>query len=99
MTREEEIKRKAAGVGILWRNTLVNEGLDRNVAETIASAIQKESINTAEWADKTIIEKVCEWLEENMQDYAHCVYEGEELTDEARVSNNMIEDLRKAMEQ
>lgn len=62
MTREEQIKRKAAGVGILWRDTLVCEGLDRDVAETIASAIQKESIHTAEWADKTMLEKALKFL-------------------------------------
>ena len=45
------------------------------------------------------VEKACEWLEENMQDYANCVYEGEELTDKARVSSNLIKDLRKAMEE
>ena len=99
MTRGEQIKRKAAGVGILWCDTLVNEGLDRYVAEAIASAIQKESIHTAEWADKTMLDKVCQWLDENMQDYANCVYEGEELTDEARVSSNLMKDLRKAMEE
>lgn len=84
MTRGEQIKRKAAGVGILWRDTLVNEGLDRYVAETIASAIQKESIHTAEWADKTMLDKMCRYLFEN--------YHGEKL------SLRMIDDLRKAME-
>jgi hypothetical protein len=85
MTREEQIKHKAAGVGILWRDTLVSEGLDRNVAEVIASAIQKEFINTAEWADKTMLDKMCQYLFEN--------YHGEKL------SLRMIEDLRKAMEE
>lgn len=53
----------------------------------------------AEWADKTMLDKICQWLDENMQDYANCVYEGEELTDEARVSSNLMKDLRKAMEE
>lgn len=86
MTRQEQIKRKAAGVGILWRDTLVSEGLDRNVAETIASAIQKESINTAEWADKTMLDKVCHYL-------YHRLENGKKLT------SNLIDDMRKAMEE
>ena len=48
---------------------------------------------------REMLDKVCKWLEENMQDYANCVYEGEELTDEARISSNLIKDLRKAMEE
>ena len=101
MTRQEEIKRKAAGVGILWRNTLVSEGLDRNVVETIASAIQKESINTAEWADRTMLDRVYKWLDENMED----VHFGENIIEPLVVSFNydykkdFIEALRKAMEE
>lgn len=26
-------------------------------------------VKGAEWADKTMIEKACEWLKENLQDY------------------------------
>ena len=95
MTREEQIKRKAAGVGILWRDTLVSEGLDRVVAETIASAIQKESIHTAEWADRTMLDKVCKWLEEHLLLDDHKWYVDGEKT----LQEKMIDDLRKAMEE
>ena len=48
----------------------------------------------AQWADKTMIEKACEWLKENIWVYIN--YEGcsgEEL------ENDVIEDFRKAMEE
>lgn len=46
----------------------------------------------ARWADKTMIDKACEWLKENIWVYIN--YEGcsgEEL------ENDIIEDFRKAM--
>ena len=52
-------------------------------------------IQGAEWADKTIIEKACEWLYKNT--YKH--------VDDSRMSMifehtiDMIEDFRKAMEE
>ena len=48
----------------------------------------------ARWADKTMIDKACEWLKENIWVYIN--YEGcsgEEL------ENDVIEDFRKAMEE
>jgi len=59
----------------------------------------QETMEGWELGYEDAIDKACEWLEKNMQDYAYCKYEGEELTDEAKISNNLIKDLRKAMEE
>lgn len=59
----------------------------------------------ARWADEHPkeglwdSEKVCVWLEEHKNDYAFPIYQGEELTDESYVSDCIIKDLRKAMEE
>ena len=44
-------------------------------------------------------EKVCEWLQEHKNDYAFPIYQGEELTDESYVSDDIIKDLRKVIEE
>lgn len=52
-------------------------------------------IQGAEWADKTMIEKVCEWLKDNVNNYLDW-YDWEECklnTDE------LLYDFRKAMEE
>ena len=49
-------------------------------------------IQGAEWADETMLEKVCEWLEFNYTEYL----------DNSRLGINMkemVEDFRKAMEE
>ena len=49
----------------------------------------------AEWADRTMVEKVCQWLKEHLLlDDQKWYVEGEKTLKE-----RMIEDLRKAMEQ
>lgn len=48
---------------------------------------------------KELIDKACEWLQEHKNDYAFPIYQGEELTDENYVSDDIIKDLRKAMEE
>jgi len=45
------------------------------------------------------IEKACKWLQEHKNDYAFPIYQGEELTDESYVSDDIIKDLRKVMEE
>lgn len=47
----------------------------------------------AKWADKTMIDKACEWLSINKNNYIINI-EGETIVDDA-----IIEDFRKAMEE
>ena len=51
-------------------------------------------IQGAEWADKTMIEKVCEWLKLNAEDYVVTCYDKGELD-----SEGLLMDFRKAMEE
>lgn len=51
----------------------------------------KEAI---EWADKTIIDKACEWLKRNAEDYVVTCYDKGELD-----SEGLLMDFRKAMEE
>lgn len=52
-------------------------------------------IEGAEWADKTMLDKVCEWLEDNIYDY---LYINRDFN-EADYKYGFIEDLRKTMEE
>lgn len=50
-------------------------------------------IQSAEWADKTMIEKACKWLSNNKDNYIIDI-EGETL-----INDQIITDFRKAMEE
>lgn len=81
MTRREEIEKQAEITVFPW-----DEPQEQN-------KFQDGFIEGAKWADKTMIDKACEWLKENIWVYIN--YEGcsgEEL------ENDVIEDFRKAME-
>lgn len=47
----------------------------------------------AQWADKTMIDKACKWLSENISNYID-VY----VSDYSIYEDELIEDFRKAME-
>lgn len=54
---------------------------------------QEIFVKGAEWADKTMIDKACEWLKENQDKYI-------EIKDgKLYVKRSMVIDLRKAMEE
>ena len=85
MTRREEIEQQAEEYRQPYR-----DGGYRLSSKDVRDAFEEG----AEWADKTMIEKACEWLKENIWVYIN--YEGcsgEEL------ENDVIEDFRKAMEE
>ena len=84
MTRKEEIKQAA--------EEYYNEVKYLSDLSAFPIAAFKEG---AEWADRTMIEKVCEWLEDNIYDY---LYINRDFN-EADYKNELIEDLRKAMEE
>lgn len=47
----------------------------------------------AEWADKTMLDEICEWIEDNIYDY---LYINRDFN-EADYKHELIEDLKKAI--
>lgn len=85
MTREEEIARYCEDMGFpLGSCSSIN-----SVKSITASGAIK-------WADKTMIEKACEWLNMNIIDY---ITEGSREGISLENQKQMIEDFRKAMEE
>ena len=85
MTRREEIVTATLGC----RQSYVD--LKRPITpDDIADAFEKG----AYWADKTMIEKACEWLKLNAEDYVVTCYDKGELD-----SEGLLMDFRKAMEE
>lgn len=75
MTRREKEIHKAS---ISWKD------------EVIIVKEEKAFVAGAQWADKTMIEKACEWIIENMPHYVSKDYTYEV---------DMADDFRKAMEE
>ena len=81
MTRKEELLLKA--------NQICNEPkYDYKSTEDLCYI-------SMEWAGKTMLEKVCEWLEDNIYDY---LYINRDFN-EADYKHELIEDLKKSMEE
>ena len=85
MTRREEIVKATKEC----REDYV--GLGRYLtSDDIADAFEEG----AEWADKTMIDKACEWLKRNAEDYVVTCYDKGELD-----SEGLLMAFRKAMEE
>ena len=78
MTRKEEIEQAAHNYALYFPKDYVKEN---------------DYIAGSEWADKTLLDKVCEWLEDNIYDY---LYINRDFN-EADYKHEFIEDLRKAV--
>ena len=65
MTRKEEREFKASARGIVFRDDLIIDGVDKKIAEIYSVIAQSKFKEGAEWADKTMIEKACKWLKKN----------------------------------
>ena len=79
MTRKEEIMQEA--------NTRYS------VSHPFIDIAKESFIEGAQWADKTMIKKACEWLKENLPNR---MYDRNCCLD--NFTEYLIEDLRKAME-
>ena len=82
MTRREEIEQQASLTVFPWDD--VRE----------QSKFEEGFIEGAKWADKTMIDKACEWLKLNAEDYVATCYDKGELD-----SEGLLMDFRKAMEE
>ena len=82
MTRKEEIEQKAQEISKIAfpdeHNIWARPNFEANVVNSCCASM-------AEWADKTMLDNVCEWLKCN-------------LPYSSKPSYQIIEDLRKAME-
>lgn len=58
-------------------------------------------IQAAEWADKTMVEKMCKWLESNIDKYTMVLHsiDGDELEEHIVLTKSFKEDFIKAMEE
>lgn len=56
-------------------------------------------IEGAKWSDKTIIDKACEWLKENVNKYSYVMKVGDTEYKEVHFTDSLIEDFVKAMEE
>lgn len=84
MTKEEKILKKAEEI---MRNGEFGSLSDFEVTTHVA-------LETAKWADRTMLDKACEWLMLNADDY---IFEGVEEYSSA-MRHDFIENFRKAME-
>lgn len=91
MKRKEEIKQ----AGLYYANNLDDIKPNDEFTKNLCIALGQAYIKGAEWADETMLNKVCEWLEDNIYDY---LYINRDFN-EADYKNELIEDLRKAIEQ
>lgn len=83
MNRYKEIEQQA--------KFQVNDTVDNELAEMYF-------IRGAEWADTSMLDKVCEWLDENIWDYIEIGSLGDfEILKKFNVTD-MLEDLRNKME-
>lgn len=83
MKRREEIQWEAGGIV----NRMIERGVSENY-DTYYQAFQEG----AKWADKTMIEKACNWIKANMPNYINF---GEGFIYEV----DMADDLRKYLEE
>jgi hypothetical protein len=88
MTREEQILNKAIDYSEIEENFLEYDDCG-DVCDD-KTFVEKAFIESAKWADKTMIEKACNWLEEMNK---MCMYELEMI-----LGGNFINDFKKAME-
>lgn len=92
MTREDECYRKAYQYAQMYHSEA-----DNDFQNAMNIAVQKAFIAGAKWADKTIFEKACKWLEENVSEYEDIYYDvGGFVSPEFRIEE-FINDFKKAM--
>lgn len=91
MTREEQIQ-KQADIYTDDTSNYAEWSDDGGWSDTNdIELIEKAFIESAKWADKTTIEKACEWLEEQNK---MCMYELEMI-----LGGNFINDFKKYLEE
>jgi phosphoribulokinase len=93
MTREEQILNKAIDYSEIEENFLEYDDCG-DVCDD-KTFVEKAFIESAKWADKTMIEKVCEWLSLNMTDTVYMGCHGQVVLSKV----DLIQGVKKAMEE
>lgn len=91
MTREEQIEQAAEDFA----------GINYDVeteSDSFYHHVQKESFMTgAEWADKTIVDNICEWLNNNLTEENYLEFDEDGFLSINK--ENIINDIRKIKEE
>ena len=90
MTRREEIEQQAE----MFRQPYRGSG-NYSTSMDIKNAFQEG----AKWADKTMIEKACEWLKENIDIYAKVVINPKSHYPEIVMCDTFEKNFKKTMEE
>ena len=61
------------------------------------ASVRDAFIDGAKWADKILINKVCNWIDDNFYNYIDTKSRGHEEILKGINTSSLIEDLRKAM--
>lgn len=85
MTRKEQIKQYCS-----------DQGFPYGACSSISSLKSNIATEAIKWADKTMIDKVCKWIEDNVEN-AFMLRKGGFMIELAGVE--LSEDLRKLMEE
>ena len=94
MTREEQINAVAVSNAIEFRNNLIKEEVDENIAKMYSNIALSYFEKGAKYADSTFMEKACEWLKNNVEKY----YYLDEAYDKVISIKNLNNDFKKYME-
>lgn len=88
MTREEQINAVAVSNAVEFRNNLIKEEVDENIAKMYSNIALSYFEKGAKYADSTFMEKAEKWIKEKWDDkYTHPL-----------VIESVLEDFRKYME-
>jgi len=94
MKRKEEIEQKAHELSKIAFPDECNIWARPNIE---AKVVNSCCISIAEWADETMIDKICEFIRINAYKYRRLKFVKNKATFDFRI-DRLIEDLRKAME-
>lgn len=98
MTREEEIREASIDYQLSTNPRAIGGDAFADMAREMN--VNPSFIAGAKWAEKMMIEKACEWLEDMACYYAHWEYNGDTYEKEVVYdTEKLIEDFKKAMEE
>ena len=87
MTREEQIRKYCS-----------DNGFPLGACSSIASLQADTAVEAIKWADKTMIDKACEWLQENVDKYSYVMKVDDTEYRKVHFTDSLIEDFKKAIE-
>ena len=98
MTRDEITRKQAEDYADMHGFRVPYDGSNNFYDETDVKASLEGFVAGANWADRTMIGKACEWLKDNIKDYLSCDGYSDAPGFKQYVSEDFYEDFKKAME-